>query len=138
MERQLRRSALVRSDTEERILRITAGLLAVVGPEVSVDRICEAVGCSKGAFYYHFPTKRELIIRSLSLARSEHKVTATMAARFLPFARQDIGIARALRRGGRPRSTYTTALLQEAIAWGEAIEGLIRANAAPSSASVAS
>lgn len=32
----------------------------------SVDEICLRTGCSKGAFYFHFRSKRELLIRVLS------------------------------------------------------------------------
>lgn len=46
-----------------RLLRAAFGCLALKGcADTSVEDICLAAGCSKGAFYFHFPSKEALLV----------------------------------------------------------------------------
>ena len=79
--------------SDARIIEVAARLLADVGPEVSVDLICGAAHCSKGAFYHHFSSKRQLVRRALGEICSEAPLTTEVLLRFLPLARRDPEVA---------------------------------------------
>lgn len=50
-----------------RLLRAALGCIALKGyADTSVEEICLAAGCSKGAFYFHFPSREGVL---LALAR---------------------------------------------------------------------
>jgi len=45
------------------LLRAALGCLALKGyADTSVEDICLAAGCSKGAFYFHFPSREALLV----------------------------------------------------------------------------
>jgi len=53
-------------ETYTRILEVAAACFAERGYDAaSVAEICQRAGVSKGAFYYHFPTKQALFLRLL-------------------------------------------------------------------------
>jgi AcrR family transcriptional regulator len=79
-------------------------LLARTGPEVSVDEVCAVAGCSKGAFYYHFPAKRDLILRATAEMTSSSALEFAALVRLLPSARRDAALAAAVR--GQPDKGY--------------------------------
>jgi AcrR family transcriptional regulator len=46
-----------------RLLRAALGCIALKGyADTSVEDICLAAGCSKGAFYFHFPSREGLLL----------------------------------------------------------------------------
>lgn len=88
-------------------------LLLSAGAEVSVDEICAVARCSKGAFYHHFPTKRDFLLAALA---GGAPLSTEETLRMLPAAMRDGGVAAALVwRGPRrvtrpPNSGEATAL----------------------------
>ena len=96
-------------------------LLEREGPEVSVDRICREAGCSKGGFYHHFASKRELLLEALASYEERPADLPKLLVRLLPLARRDQEVARLLDRRERPRLAAAATVLAEATAFGLAI-----------------
>ena len=96
-------------------------LLERGGPEASVDRICREAGCSKGGFYHHFASKRELLLEALASYEKRPADLPEVLVRLLPLARRDPDVARLLDRRERPRLTAADAVLAEAATLGRAI-----------------
>ncbi|MFO7609601.1 MAG: TetR/AcrR family transcriptional regulator [Candidatus Krumholzibacteriia bacterium] len=81
--------AKARPDTRERILETAEGLILQNGyAATSVDRIIEAVGITKGAFFYHFKTKsdmaRALVERNAALDLERLAAHAARARKLSP------------------------------------------------------
>lgn len=52
-----------RVSARPRLLRAAFGCLALKGyADTSVEDICLAAGCSKGAFYFHFPSREAVLV----------------------------------------------------------------------------
>ena len=54
------RKAQRREATCLRILEAALAAFSVCGPEAPIDVVCQAAGCSKGAFYHHFRDRLDL------------------------------------------------------------------------------
>jgi AcrR family transcriptional regulator len=68
-----------RPPARPRLLRAAVGCLALKGhADTSVGDICLAAGCSKGAFYFHFPSKESVL---LALVEERLVMSATGNAR---------------------------------------------------------
>jgi AcrR family transcriptional regulator len=78
---------------EARLVSVAARLLAELGPEVSVDHICSEAGYSKGAFYHHFPSKRDLMVRAVAELTRDGPLSTDVLLRLLPLARRDHAVA---------------------------------------------
>ena len=78
---------------EARLVGVAANLFATLGPEVSVDHICNEAGYSKGAFYHHFRSKRDLTVRAIALLTESGPLSTEVLLRLLPLARRDREIA---------------------------------------------
>jgi AcrR family transcriptional regulator len=79
----------------ERLIEVGARLVRDVGPELSVDRICEEAACSKGAFYHHFRNKRDFL-RSCLAGLGTAALAPEVLLRILPYLRQDAGARRGM------------------------------------------
>lgn len=70
------------SDTKERILDTAEELVLELGfASTSIDRVLEGSGITKGAFFYHFPSKAELgrALVERYAARDDEILESTMA-----------------------------------------------------------
>ncbi len=109
------------SDGEQRLIRLSEYLLAQHGPEVSVERICEEAGVSKGGFYHHFRSKRDLILFVLTRMTLERRLQVATLLRFLPLARRDRDVARLLRGAASPPPAETETGIDAMLSLGEEI-----------------
>jgi AcrR family transcriptional regulator len=85
------------------MLRAGRSLILREGPEVSVERICFAAQCSKGAFYHHFSTKRDFLLRVFEEISAPQLKTEELL-RLLPATMHDQEFAHAL---SRPNGAHT-------------------------------
>ena len=108
-------------DCRRLLVRAMRDLLEREGPEVSVDRLCREAGCSKGGFYHHFASKRELLLEALASYEKRPADLPEVLVRLLPLARRDPDVARLLDRRERPRLAAADAVLAGATALGRAI-----------------
>jgi AcrR family transcriptional regulator len=106
---------------EARLIQVATGLIASVGPEVSVDQICAASGLSKGAFYHHFRSKRELMLRVVAELCAGPPLAAAVWLRLLPLARRDPVVAALLARHLGWQDGEPTARLASALAIGNEV-----------------
>jgi TetR/AcrR family transcriptional repressor of nem operon len=58
-----------KDETRAALIDAAVELFQAEGTEApSLDRICAAAGCTRGAFYVHFETREELIVAAMELA----------------------------------------------------------------------
>ena len=61
-----------KNDTHRALVQAACDLFLEHGTEASsLDAICSAAGCTRGAFYVHFASREELIVAALELAMSK-------------------------------------------------------------------
>ena len=95
-------------------------LLIETGPEFSMDEVCRAAGCSKGALYHHFDSRAELLIEALERCLEEDALTAEAWVRLLPLASRDSTVASLL-----ASHTDANRTLEGTIALGRQVEQVL-------------
>jgi AcrR family transcriptional regulator len=90
--------------------------------DVSVDAVCAAAGCSKGAFFHHFATRDEFVLAALAGSK---RLSAREVIRVLPALTRDGRIAAVLNPG--PRRSDASMPASEIAAMGSQIRRVLRA-----------
>lgn len=110
--------------TRQRILDAAADVFATKGyHEAAVDDIVRASATSKGAVYFHFPSKEELFLALIDAMadRLLRAVDKAIAAADDPIARADAALATVLGTFARHR-TLAKILLIDAVGCGPAVD----------------
>jgi AcrR family transcriptional regulator len=112
-------------DGERSLLRVATRLFFEVGPETPVNRLCAEALVSKGGFYHHFPSKRDLLLRVLADAGTNRRLPTGHFLRLLSAARRDPDVRRLLARSDGPLRTGAASVVGEAQEYGDAIQALL-------------